>query len=288
MKFGIVFANVGPFVKPEGLSHLAKTAEDFAFESLWTVEHVVVPVGYDSRYPYSETGKMPGNEDSPIPDPLLPLAFAAANTNKIKLGTGIMILPQRHPAYVAKELATLDHLSNGRALFGVGIGWLQEEFDTLGVPFKERAARTEESIQAIRSLWKGQPAPFKGKFYSWDPVHSQPTPVQKNGVPILIGGHSKASAKRAARLGNGFFPIMGNDRSELKKLLDVMREECSRIGRDPSEIEITTGASIKSPDDVKRYADLGVSRMVIPPPAFDPKGIRDKLGQFHDTIIQKL
>src|SRR5690606_14812984 len=126
MQFGLMFANVGPFGQPEGLVHLAQTAERVGFESLWTVEHVVVPKGYQSQYPYSRDGRMPGADDAPIPDPLIWLAYAAAVTTKIRLATGIIILPQRHPFYIAKEAATLDVLSRGRLVLGVGIGWLEE------------------------------------------------------------------------------------------------------------------------------------------------------------------
>jgi probable F420-dependent oxidoreductase len=206
MKFGIAFANVGPFSQPDPLDSLVTNAEENGIESLWTVEHVVVPVGYESPYPYSPSGRMPGPENSPIPDPILPLAFAAAKSQRLRLGTGVLILPQRHPAYVAKEIATLDVLSGGRALLGVGIGWLAEEFETLGIPFGERVARTEEAIPAIRSLWEPSPAPFEGRFYRWGPVESNPKPVQRPGVPIVIGGHVDAAARRAARFGDGFFP----------------------------------------------------------------------------------
>ena len=126
MKFGIAYANAGPFGFPEPLAHLARTAEETGFESIWTVEHVVIPVGYRSRYPYDPSGRIPGPENVPIPDPILPLAFAAAVTKKLRLATGILILPQRHPIYVAKEVATLDVLSGGRAILGIGIGWLEE------------------------------------------------------------------------------------------------------------------------------------------------------------------
>ena len=122
MKFGIAFANSGPFAFPYALANLAQAAESVGVESLWMVEHAAVPVGYESQYPYSPDGRMPG-ENSPIPDPVLPLAFVAALTKKIRLGTGVMILPQRHPVYVAKEAATLDVLSGGRAILGIGVGW---------------------------------------------------------------------------------------------------------------------------------------------------------------------
>lgn len=296
MKFGVMFANAGPFAFPEGLENLARTAEEVGIESIWTVEHVVVPVDYRSKYPYSETGKMPGPENIPLPDPILPLAFAAAVTKKLRLGTGVVILPQRHPLYVAKEMATLDVLSNGRAILGVGIGWLQEEFEAVGVPFKQRAPRTEESIRAIRSLWKSTPEPFNGKFYKWGAVESHPKPIQQPGVPIVVGGHAEGAARRAARLGDGFFPARG-ELDSLTKLLAIVRDECKTIGRKPEDIEISSGiagsnatsaSSAVQLDLVRRYEDLGVARLIIAPPAFDIDGVRQGLHQFADRVITKL
>ena len=157
MKLGLMFVNSGPFSNPALLAHLATTAERCGVESMWTVEHVVIPQDYKSPYPYSTSGKIPGGEDIAIPDPLLPLAFAAAVTKKIKLGTGVLILPQRHPLYVAKEVATLDVLSGGRAILGIGSGWLEEEFTSLGLDFHTRGARTDEAIKSLRALWSDAP-----------------------------------------------------------------------------------------------------------------------------------
>lgn len=286
MKFGLFFANAGPFGQPDLAVDLARTAEAAGFESLWTVEHVVVPKGYQSRYPYSSSGKMPAPEDMPIPDPLIWLAYVAAATERIKLGTGILILPQRHPAYVAKEIATLDVLSRGRVLLGIGIGWLQEEFDMLGIPFEERAPRTEESVRAIRALWKG-PEPFEGRFYRWGAVESNPKPVQPGGPPVLVGGHVEGAARRAARVGNGFFPGR-TDPETLKRLMAAMRDECAKIGRDPAEVELTVGATGPLDEDgIARLAELGVDRLVIPPPAFDADGIKKGLPELGERLIAK-
>ena len=282
MKFGLMFANVGPFGQAEGLVHLAQTAEAVGFESLWTVEHVVVPKGYQSAYPYSKDGKMPGTEDNPIPDPYVWLAYAAAVTKTIKLATGIVILPQRHPFYIAKEAATLDQLSGGRHVLGVGIGWLEEEFKALKVPFEKRAAITDESIEAIRSLWSPGPSEHAGDYYQWPAVESNPKPVSGR-VPIVIGGHTKASARRAARLGDGFFPARADT---LDVCLEAIRVECEQIGRDPSEIEITTG-SVPTPDEVKRLEDLGVSRFVMGPPGFAPDALKAGLEKLGDELISK-
>ena len=241
-----------------------------------------MPVGYTAEYPYSPSGKMPGPENSPIPDPVLPLSFIAAVTKKIRLGTGILILPQRHPTYVAKEFATLDNLSNGRAILGIGIGWLHEEFESVGVPFGERVGRTEESIRAIRSLWSEKAEPFEGDYYAWPAVESNPKPVQPGGVPIVVGGHVKGAARRAARLGDGFFPARGNP----EELIAELRDECGRIGRDPAEIEISFGAPPDDLDQIKKLQDLGVSRIVVPPPGFDRDSIDKGLEALSKTIAQ--
>ena len=151
MKFGIMFANTGQFAQPDHAEVLARSAEAAGIESLWTVEHVVVPKQYDSVYPYNRKGKLNGDFDHDVPDPVVWMSYVAAITSRIRLSTGILILPQRHPLYVAKEFATLDTFSRGRAMLGIGIGWLEEEFDALGIPFKQRVVRTEESMQALRS-----------------------------------------------------------------------------------------------------------------------------------------
>lgn len=287
MKFGILFANVGPFTAPDVLAELAVESEKAGIESLWTVEHVAVPVGYKSRYPYSPTGRMPGEEGWPIPDPILPLAYVAAVTKKIRLGTGVVILPQRHPLYIAKEMATLDLLSAGRAMLGVGVGWLEEEFRALGIPFADRAARTSEAVRAIRSLWGEGPSAFEGKFFRWEALHSTPKPVQKPGVPIVVGGHTDIAAKRAARYGDGFFPAI-SDLRRLEELLAIVRSECQRIGRNPAEVEISAALGLTDLDTAKRVRDLGVARIGVAPMGFDRDAFKSGLAKFADQVLSKL
>lgn len=287
MKFGLLFANTGGFVQPDGIRGLASAAEAAGIESLWTVEHVLVPVGYRSRYPYSKTGRMPGREDMPIPDPLVWLGYAAAVTATLRLATGVLILPQREPPYVAKQFATLDVLSGGRAIAGVGVGWLAEEFAAVGVPFEERGARTDESIQALRSLWSPRAEPFRGRFYRWEAVESNPRPVRPEGIPIVVGGHSAPAARRAARLGDGFFPARGAP-DELARLFGIVREECERIGRDPAEVELICGGRVRTPEDLEPYAALGVSRLVVSPPAQDVDGLRRGLERLARDVIEQI
>ena len=289
MKFGIMFANVGPMAYAEGAIAIAQSAEAGGFESLWTVEHTVVPAGYQSAYPYSDTGRMPGPEDSDIPDPLIWLSFVASATSTIRLGTGILILPQRNPVTLAKEVATLDRLSGGRVELGIGVGWLEEEFDALGVPFSDRGKRTDDHVAALRSLWTQDQASHDSAYTSFTNAISRPRPTQ-GSVPIVVGGHSKAAARRAGRLGDGFFPGKG-DHAELAALIEVMRATAVEHGRDPDAIEVTAGGNgalgSRALDEVKALADLGVSRVIVPPLSFDPQGQRDAFARYGEEVIQR-
>jgi len=283
MKVGIMFANVVFFGTPEGAQALAKAAEDSGVESLWTVEHVVVPEGYASPYPYSPTGKMPGDERAPIPDPLAWLSYMAALTTNVRLATGILILPQRNPVVLAKECATIDVLSSGRLTLGVGIGWLQEEFDAIGIPFDERTGRTDEYVAALRALWSENET-HHGTFSNFTNARSYPKPVQQGGIPIVVGGHTKGAARRAGRIGDGFFPASANN---LPDLIDEMRRAAKDAGRDPDAIEVTTGGA-PSVDFAKQLADQGVTRMVMPPPSFAPNDIGRALGEISENFISKV
>jgi probable F420-dependent oxidoreductase len=290
MKFGIMFANTGPYTTPEGARALGQAAEDAGIESLWAVEHVVVPKGYASQYPYDPSGRMPGPEDSPIPDPLVWLTYLAAVTTTVKLATGILILPQRNPLVLAKECATLDQLSGGRLLLGVGAGWLEEEFDALGVPFASRGQRLDDHIGALRAAWGEQPASYSGPVTQFDDLYIRPQPVDGT-VPIVVGGHSAVAARRAGRLGDGFFPGRGVD-DELASLMATMRSAAVDAGRDPAAIEITTGgAAAFAPDPVEalqRQEALGISRVVIPPLTYNPTEIGAVLADFADRVIAKV
>jgi probable F420-dependent oxidoreductase len=279
MRYGIVFANTGPLGTAEGAVALAEACDAHGVESVWTVEHVLVPGAYESEYPYSSTGKMPGSEDSPIPDPLIWLTWVAANSSKVRLGTGVLILPQRNPAVLAKEVATLDALSKGRVELGIGVGWLEEEFDALGVPFDRRGQRTDEYIAALREMWTTEETSFAGEFVNWERVMSFPKP-HDGSPPIVVGGHSHAAARRAGRLGDGFFP----GRQEiLGELIETMRTTAESAGRDPDAIEITTGAAM-TPEKRQALVELGVSRMVFPPPAFTPDEIGPAIERTLDFL----
>jgi probable F420-dependent oxidoreductase len=270
LRFGIAFANIGPFVEPEAACHLARTAEAVGFDSVWTVDHVVVPAGYRSTYPYDPSGRLPSGEDAPFPDPVVWLAYVARETRAVRLATGILVLPQRNPLVLAKQLATLDVLSGGRVTLGVGIGWLEEEFRALGASFEGRGRRQEEYVAAMRALWTQDRATFEGRDVSFRDSVLRPRPVQ-GSIPVLIGGHSEVAARRAGRIGDGFFPF-GVEGERLRHLVSVMREAAERAGREPASIEITVSSYCLDPTEaaaeLDRLRSVGVGRVVVPAALF--------------------
>ncbi|MEM7340341.1 MAG: LLM class F420-dependent oxidoreductase [Actinomycetota bacterium] len=286
MKFGLMFANTGPFASAAGVVEVAKVAEEVGFESLWTVEHVIWPEQYNSEYPYDPSGKMPGDASAPLPDPLIWLSFAAANTSTIRLATGILILPERNPLVLAKSVSTLDVLSNGRLDLGIGVGWLEEEFDALGIPFADRGRRTDDYVAAMRALWAGDNASHHGEFASFEGVSSNPKPVN-GSVPIVIGGHSKAAARRAGRIGQGFFPGRGSV-EELTELIDVVHQTAADNGRDPGSIEITAPHPGILSDPVgaaQELASIGVARAPLPAFLLLRGDAREAAAKLAETVI---
>jgi probable F420-dependent oxidoreductase len=289
MKFGVAFANTGAFTAARQAADLAQAAEAAGFESIWTVDHVVVPDGYRSRYPYNPTGRIPSGEDTPFPDPLIWLAYVAHATSTLRLGTAILIVPQRNPLILAKELATLDHLSGGRVILGAGVGWLKEEFEALGVPFEGRGHRSEEAIAAMRALWSQERASFEGRTISFHDCYLRPQPP--NGtIPVHVGGHSAAAARRAGRIGDGYFPF-GVARDQVAPLFEVMRVSAEEAGRDPSGIEltfdtyVTTGEEAR--EEVKSLQALGADRVIIPAAMFaaDPERL---LARYAEDVMARV
>ena len=199
MKFGLRYCNTGHYTDPVRAVELVQAGEEAGFESAWTVEHTVLPEGYESPYPYSADGKIAGGANHiPLPDPPIWMAYVAARTSRINLGTGILILPQHNPVITAKQVATLDVMSGGRTILGIGVGWPAEEFEVLGADFPTRAARTDEYVAAMRALWSQDAPTFEGEFVRFKGAYCRPQPP--NGtVPIVVGGHTKAAARRAGR-----------------------------------------------------------------------------------------
>lgn len=259
MKFGIRYCNTGRYTDPARAVELVQAAEEAGFESAWTVEHVVIPKGYQSAYPYTSDGRLPGGEgDFVLPDPQIWMAYVAARTSRINLATGILILPQHNPVICAKQVATLDYMSGGRVLLGIGVGWLKEEFEALGVPFADRGARTEEYMHALRALWSMDLPTYQGKYVNFQNTYMRPKPV-RGTVPIIIGGHSKAAARRAGRMADGFFPARGAS----DELIRLVRDSAIEAGRDPKDVEITASMP-DDPEELPALAARGVGRVLIP------------------------
>ncbi len=259
MKFGLRYCNTGRYTDTAKAAELVQAGEAAGFESAWTVEHTIIPEGYESSYPYSDTGKMPGiDAATDLPDPLIWMAYMASITSKIKLATGILILSQHSPVVCAKQVATLDAMSGGRVLLGIGVGWLREEFEIIGANFEERGPRCDDYMKAMRALWQMERPSYDGQFVKFDGAYCRPKPT--NGtVPLIVGGHSKAAARRAGRLGDGFFPARGNP----QELFALARETAIQHGRDPAEIEFTASLP-DNLDDIPALAAAGVKRLLVP------------------------
>ena len=283
MKFGIMAPYLqGPLEDGEYAAAFGRLAEEFGFESIWAVDHVVMCPDYQSRYPYDPSGRSPFHENVVQPDPLAWLGWVAAHTRRIRLGTGILILPLRNPVVLAKAVASLDSLSKGRLLLGVGVGWVREEAEAVGTDFTTRGRRCDEYIEAMRELWREPVSSYKGEHVEFAGVVSQPKPARPGGVPILIGGHSPAAARRAGRLGDGFYPL-GVFGKELDVLLTTMREAAEEAGRDPASIGVTAvGAAKKAL--IEGLARQGVERVLISPSTGDLDELRGTFEKFQREI----
>jgi probable F420-dependent oxidoreductase len=285
MKFGLAFASsVG--VDGEAALELCRRAEAGGFESVWGGEHVILPTTIDSTYPYTADGKIPAEPDTPIPDPLIWLAFVAAAAPTLRLGTCILIVPQRNPLILAKEIATLDRLSGGRVELGIGVGWMREEFDALGVPWERRGARNDEYVAAMRALWAGPHAEYHGEFVDFAPVTCSPRPVQP-AIPVLVGGETSAALRRAARIADGYFPGEG-DVHRLADLIASLHLAAEQQGRDPQEIEINAMFGMSAGDPIEHaeaLRNVGVGRVMLPAFLFAGPGGLDRLSAFAERVI---
>jgi probable F420-dependent oxidoreductase len=269
---------------------LLGAAERAGFESVWTVEHVVLPVEYEPLYPETADGRIPFAPGYPIADPLVWMAFAAAHTSRLKLGTGVLVVPQRNALVLAKEAATLHRLSGGRIILGVGAGWLREEFEALGVGFEDRGRRLDDTIAAMRALWTGKPATHTSDSWAFRNVVSSPTPPGDH-VPIHVGGFTMPAARRAGRSAEGFFPG-GYDREVLARLIRRCRAEAEAHGRDPAAIEITTRwtrdpAALTDLSVLDHLAEIGVDRVTVPQFIFDADGFEDRIEEFGENVIAR-
>jgi probable F420-dependent oxidoreductase len=284
VKWGILFASTG-FPDPVSAAELGRAAEAAGFESLWAPEHVVISpdsqVGYNQNDHWERLYRRGG-----IPDPLMWLAFVAAHTSTIRLGTNVVVLPQHTPFVFAKTAATLDVLSGGRAELGIGVGGIAEDYAALGVRMSDRGRRMDEQIAVLRTLWSVEVASFKGEFYEFSGIRSDPKPV-RGAIPLHIGGTSAAAIRRAATVGDGYFPYVPpgqHVREVLPEILGRLRDEAERSGRDPAGIEITSGGA-RTAEAAAGFAEQGVHRLTIAVRAQSGQELRDELQAFGETVI---
>jgi probable F420-dependent oxidoreductase len=285
MKIGLFTPSANPFATPEVLSALGRGADERGIQPLWVPEHVVLFDEYASSYPYAADGKIPTPPGSGMLDPLTSLAFLAACTETVRLGTGICLLPQRNPVYTAKEVATVDWLSNGRVDFGIGVGWLREEFDALEVPFEKRGKRTDDYIDVLKTLWCDDEPEFKGDFYTLPKCRQDPKPVQDPHPPLHFGGESDASLRRVARVGQGWHAF-GLDPAGVPERVAKLTELLEAQGRTRAEVTVSVCPYFNGLDVAKleAYAEAGVDQVVAFFFAADADGVPAALDALNDVI----
>lgn len=260
----------GVTADPEWMVAFAQHVEACGFESIVAVEHTVLVTGYRSVYPYDSSGRVGLAADCPVPDPLDMLAFLAGHTARLGLATGVLVLPNHHPVVLAKRAATVDALSGGRLRLCVGVGWLKEEIQACGAPFDSRGRRADEQLTLLRALWGDHPqgVTHHGEFFDVEGAMCYPKPVAGAGLAVHIGGHSRAAARRAGRLGDGFQPL-GVGGPQLQSLLALMREEAAAAGRDPAALEVSLGHLVTKIDAerAEKLTAQGADRIVLAMPA---------------------
>jgi probable F420-dependent oxidoreductase len=277
MKFGLFGMNMRPCVTPDAIAAVARAAEDAGFESVWGGEHIAL------ADPQTSASPMPPN--IVFVDLGVTMAFAAAHTRTIRFGTGIIIVPLRNPIVLAKQLASVDVVANGRLIFGVGIGNLEFEFNAVGMPFDHKGKRAEEMIGAMKALWTMDRAQYHGRFFSFAGVRAEPRPVQKPHPPIVFGGKTTHAFSRTARLGDGWFGY-GLDLEATAAGIGGIREACTKYGRRFEEIEVSiTPKAELDRDLVQRYADLGVRRLIIAPRARTADDVIHAIAEAERTVV---
>jgi probable F420-dependent oxidoreductase len=264
VEFGCHLPIFGPAATRTSLLTFAREMERLGYESLWASDHIVIPHTIHSRYPYSDTGQFPLAADATFLEPLTALAMVAGVTERVKLGTTVIVLPHRHPVLAAKMLSTLDHLSGGRVILGAGVGWMREEIELLGAPFDERGAWSDEAIRIMRACWRDERTRFHGRYFSFDDIGCFPKPV-RGDIPIWMGGHSKPALRRIVALADGWhaaFPTAAG----LEAGLSALREECARQKRPFDELSITLRAGLAirtSPGGPDRRALQGTPEEIV-------------------------
>ena len=264
MKVGVFPPFANPLCTPEHIAAVGRAVDERGFSSLWVAEHVVLFDEYASQYPYLESGRFPARPDVGLIEPFAAMSFLAAVTTNVRLGTGVLLVPQRNPVYTAKSVTTIDWLSNGRVDLGIGVGWLAEEFAALGVPFDRRGERCDEYLAVMRSLWLDEVSSFHGEFYDLPPARQFPKPVQQPHPPIHVGGESNAALRRAARLCEGWYGY-NLDPAGAAERVTKLRSLIADAGRKPSDVMVSVCPYLRpiGPEEIDGYAEAGVDQLVL-------------------------
>ena len=281
MKIGVSVPTV--IGAPVDVAVLAKKAEDLGFESIWVPEHPILPVNTSSAFPGSPDGAIPESY-AHMMDPFVALGGASAVTTTLKLGTGVCLVPERNPLLLAKVIATLDHYSGGRFLFGIGAGWLKEETEIMGGNFSHRWGQTRESVLAMKELWTQDEAEYHGKYYDFPPVRSFPKPAHKPHPPVILGGMAKNVLQRVVAWGDGWLPNRVTP-EQVKAGRATLDELAVASGRDPQSIEISVFGRSPDREEIKRFEDAGAGRAVV---RLDGRSTDDAAAQLEVVARQVL
>ena len=266
MRFGVHLVAAGKMIEGEKIARVARTAEELGYDSLWVSDHIIFPTELRSPYPYSPDGKLPLDPTNPLLEPFTVLTYAAAVTKTIKLGTSVIIVPYRDPIVTAKIISSLDVLSNGRFIFGVGVGWLEEEFRVLRQNMRDRAAQTREALLAMKACWTQEDPEFHGKFFDFSGIKFAPKPKQTPHPPIWFGGNSLPALKRAVALGTGWHAVWETP-EEVTEKAAILRDLCAKAGKNFAEFPLSINVNHKVPltvENVKKYEAAGVSMLFVP------------------------
>ncbi len=286
MKLGLFAPLANPIATPEFVETLGRETDAAGFDSLWVAEHVVLFDEYASSYPYSEDGRIPVGADSGFLDPFPAITYLAAVTDRIRLGTGICLVPQRNPVYTAKEVATADWLSGGRVDFGVGVGWLAEEFAAVDTPFDRRGARCRSYLGVCRTLWCDEISQYEDEFYTLAPCRQFPKPVQDPHPPIFFGGESEAALRRVADIGQGWYGfnlLPAEFRERAGRLEDLL----GKRDRTLADVELYVSPYLKGCDEstIEGYREAGVDQVILPLFVRDADDLKRQVDTLHGTLL---
>ncbi len=307
--FGCSMPSRGPMSSPQSLRSLAQRAEDLGYDSIWVSDHIILPHDVKSFYPYAEDGVATFKPDQPYYEPIATLNFLAGCTQRVRLGTHVLIVPYRNPVTTAKQLSTLDVLSEGRVILGIGVGWMEEEFQALGLDtYPVRGAVTDEYLRLYKELWTKDLAEFDGEYYKLSGAGFEPKPVQKPHIPIWVGGHTGPAIRRAAQLGDGWMPIGLRppailEPEEMAAKISRLRTLTARAGRPEDAVDVTFSTNVVFEEpagrdrrmmsgrpeqiaaDLRQYQDLGVKNFIIGFAGDEAAALQENMERFSREVM---